>query len=527
MTYENEYGTPGRLAADDEYGTLSQEYAAQQYGSEAPGGRDDRGESEPDWRDMPGQPLDAPGANGSDAGYDEDWPAAGAAPEELGEWPSAGAPPRGVPVDPRDLPIEYGAPRVGRARPGGLHAPLAAGESAYVDWIKGLGTSDAGQDQWASTEAAGRDSDDDDESPDDWELGPAARDEPAEDGSPDGWSTTGVPLGYPPQRDAPAEDWASASRSEPVQPQPAEEENWFEPKQSPADADPGYPEPAPPARHEPPPGQWARALPSAEHRPAPVQEEWIETRQQDDGQDWPSETTAPVSAAPVSAAPVSAAPVSAPPRYAWGSDWPRSAAELDYVTPDRASVPTTAYPGAIDYVGPDDGPGTYGSRDDETAMLMLDGHAAAPQRRRKPQSYRLYAIGAAVFVVVIIGGVAVALHGGPDQPVGSTTSDSSGAPAAPLPGDTSPSDSASPSDPASASSSPSAATSLPASPTAARAPARPTPTPRHSTTPPPRNPPPPPTRTTPAATPTTPAATPTTPASTLTPTPTDTSTPPA
>jgi hypothetical protein len=584
MTYEDEHGPSDRLATLDEYGTPPQGYAAVPYGPlPAPGGPDEQSEPGSDWPDPVPPHAQAPGAPGADGLPYAYWPAAEGAGEGPGNWPSAGAPPEGAP--PAGGPSDSGAPKLGHARPGGLHAPLPATEHAYVDWIKGLGTADAAQEQWATAadprldDEDDADGDDEDGFPEDWPgFGPQAQDDDVGD------ETT-------------AEQWADDSAQVPAQAGLDGEENWFEPKRR-EDGGDGY-EDEPSPQHDGPAGGFGPGSPpAADGRPG-EDEDWFEPKQRPDDRD----------AMPAIGPGLGAAPFGAPAQFGRGADWPRSAAELDYVTPgsaagepaapgfgtadfaaatlatpdrdagrrepegydnagyenagydnagydnprrdaagydaagydnprrdpaeydnegyDKAGYGATVYgtggydpdrrdatrhPGSgygrPDGGSPDGVPGLDRSGNDETTTLLVRGDGGPRERRRKPQSYRPYAIGAAVLAIAVIALVWLALRDSSTPSVGTTTPQSTVNPAPVLPADLSPSPTAS-SDP-SASVSPSASPT-PASPTA-RPPARPTP---RRTMPAPPNPP----HTTP---PTTPSSTPASPSPSDSPSPTAT-----
>ncbi len=521
MTYEDERGIPGRLAADDGYGTPPESYGGQRHGPMAPDRRDER--DEPDWEWQGAPAPEGPGAAGQ--GEFEYWPST----EEPAGLPTAGRPPAEVAAA-----LDYGAGG-GRQRTGGLHAPLPAGENAYVDWIKGLGAEDSAQEEWANAGPRGFDADGD-AAADDWPGGdPVDPDADGEPGAPGpGWTPFAEPAGGSPA---------------------AEEENWFEPKQRPEDAGPGGAE------------RFAAALPGS--GTAPGEENWFEPKPRNDLPDYPRPAIAAQSAAPAFA----------PPAFAAGTDWPRSAEELDFVTPEQAAgtagfgaaeyrgggyvaggydgygtagqgypdesqpYPVPGYPGpdypaeygddrageydSAEYLGSyDEAPGDRAAAhldDAETTTLMLGGVRNSAQRRTS-RSYRPFAIAAGVVVAATVGVVGVALHdssaqsANPDPPV------STGTPAAP------PTDTGSPAvllpppvDSATASPPPSMPTTAP---TTRSRPVRTTGAPRPTrtrTTPPP--PPPTHTQAPPTKTPTTPPPTTTPPATgTPTPTPTDTGT---
>jgi hypothetical protein len=537
MSYENEHGAAGRLAAGDEYGTPSDGYVAQQSeAAGAPDGRGEQSEPEPDRRDVPAADVQASGDSGSDAVPHEYWPGAGGVVAGPGNWASADA-------LPGDAPVDYWTPNVGQVRPGGLHAPLPATETEYVDWIKGLGAADAAQEQWASATDPILDDTDEAAAPEDRpKVDPTAEDEPAEDemltGSPDAWPPAGAPSGQLPEHDAPSEERLpvmqpaqNQSRSddeenwfEPKQPpgiagpvhlplehlsehdapseerlpvmQPAQnqsrsddEENWFEPKQPPGIAGPVYLPVGHLPEHDAPAGLSAPVFQSAQqdHRLLDAQEDGSEPEQRPGRLDWPR------SAIPMDSAPL----LGAPPRYAWEADRPRPAAELEYVAQDHAAADYgTAGHEVPDEVWPVDAPATHASRDDETTRL-LPGSRLLPgrwdgisERRRKLQSYRKYAIVAAVFVVAMIGLVGLALRGGPAQSASPTGSHGTVDPARAQP-DGSPSASASSGESTGVSPSPSGPTSVSGAPPVVRTPAKANPTAKHSSVPPPPGNPPP------------------------------------
>jgi hypothetical protein len=404
MTYEDEHGTSGRLAADDEYGTPPEGYGAQQYEPAAP---DRRGESGPDWRDMPD--AAASGAPDPDAEQYEYWPSIEpAADAPPGGWPSAGGPPAEVAAA-----LDYATPRVKRPPgPGGLHAPLPAGENAYVDWIKGLGTADAVQEQWATVDPGDGDLDDGDLDGGDLDgsdLDGSDLDEAELDGAgprevglrnagfDDGGFDDGARSGFGgaeagsagdwPDGGAmeqgsggdlvPAGDWAATSRRSADQPG-SEDENWFEPKTRSDDDDgtgndgtgsdgtgsdgtgSGGTGPGGGA------GQFAPALPAAGGQSPEQDENWFEPKARSDGPDWSRTAIAAHSAAPVDA----------PSPSPWGSDWPRSADELDFVTPDQAGggAAINAGFGAADYRG-----GDYRAADHGPTEYQGGGYGTADQ----------------------------------------------------------------------------------------------------------------------------------------------------
>jgi hypothetical protein len=440
MTYEDERGVSGRLAADDGYGTPPESYGGQQHEPMAPDRRDERGESGQDWRGAPAQE----GSGAADQREFEYWPST----EEPSGFPTAGRPPAEVAAA-----LDYGAGS-GRPRAGGLHAPLPAGENAYVDWIKGLGTADAAQEGWANAGPRGFDADGD--AAGDW---------------PDG-AATGPDAGGEPGASVP--EWTSAA--EPAGASPAgDEENWFEPKPRPDRSGQGGAEP------------FAAALPAS--GTDSEEENWFEPKRRNVVPEYPRAAITAQSAAPGFAPPPAA------------TDWPRSAEELDFVTPEQAAgtagfgaaayrggeYPPTEYRGggydgggysgggydgfgaagqgdqdepqpypapdypAADYPAEygDDRAGEYdageyrGSYDEaprdravahlddaETTMLPLGGERNSTQRRTS-RSYRPFAIAAGVVVAATVGVVGVALHdssaqsANPDPPV------STGTPAAP------------------------------------------------------------------------------------------------
>jgi hypothetical protein len=536
MTYEDERGVSGRLAADDGYGTPPESYGGQQREPMASDRRDERGEPGQGWQGAPAQE----GSGAADQREFEYWPST----QEPAGLPTAGRPPAEVAAA-----LDYGAGS-GRPRPGGLHAPLPAGENAYVDWIKGLGTADAAQEEWAN--AGPRDFDADGDAAGDWPDGDAT--DPDADGEPG----------------APVPEWTSTA--EPAGGSPAgDEENWFEPKPRPEHSGQGAAEP------------FAAAPPAS--GTASEEENWFEPKLRNAAPEYPRAAIAAQSAAPSFAPPPAA------------MDWPRSAEELDFVTPEQAAgtagfgaaayrggeYPPTEYPpteyrgggydeggygggydgGGYDGFGAagqgnrdepqypaadypaeygDDRAGEYdageyrGSYDEapedravahlddaETTVLPLGGGRNSAQRRTS-RSYRPFAIAAGVVVAATVGVVGVALHdssaqsANPDPPV------STGTPAAP-PTDTAlpdvplppPVDSATASPPPSMPTTAPTTRSRPVRTTSAPRPTQtrrttPPPTPTHTQTPPTKPPTTPPTTTPPAT-------------GTATPTPTDTTTP--
>lgn len=546
MTYEDERGVSGRLAADNGYGTPPESYGGQQHEPMAPDRRDERGEPGQEWQGTPAQER----AGAADEEEFEYWPST----EEPAGLPTAGRPPAEVAAA-----LDYGAGS-GRQRAGGLHAPLPAGENAYVDWIKGLGTADAASEEWANADPRGFDTDGDAPAGD-WPDGDAAAgDWPHADATdPDDGGEPGEP----------APEWTPAAEAAGGSPA-AEEENWFEPKPRPENSGQGGAE------------RLEAALPAS--GTASEEENWFEPKPRNDPPEYPRPAIAAQSATPSFG----------PPALTAGTDWPRSAEELDFVTPEQAAgsagfgaaeyrgggyqpaeyqpaeyqsggydgfgaagqgnpdeprpYPTPDYP-APDYLASDypteygdDRAGEYDAAeyrgpydeapedravahldDAETTTLMLGGGRKSPQRRTS-RSYRPFAIAAGVVVAATVGVVGVALHdssaqsANPDPPV------STGSPAAPPTDTGSPAVLLPPLDSATASPPPSVPTTAP---TTRSRPVRTTAAPRPTRTHP--TPPPPPPTHTPTPPTSTPTKTPTTapPATgTSTPTPTDTSTDP-